>query len=76
MTSINETFNYFRALNSPAQVVPTNSRDKLHHWAIEMNAQVAELVDALVSNTSGATRAGSIPALGTLKPSNFWRVFF
>lgn len=28
-------------------------------------AQMAELVDALVSNTSGATRAGSIPALGT-----------
>ena len=33
------------------------------------NAQVAELVDALVSNTSGATRAGSIPALGTEKSS-------
>jgi hypothetical protein len=30
-------------------------------------AQVAELVDALVSNTSGATHAGSIPALGTKK---------
>ena len=28
-------------------------------------AQVAELVDALVSNTNGAIRAGSIPALGT-----------
>tara|TARA_B100000700_G_C14742995_1_gene713889 strand:- start:478 stop:738 length:261 start_codon:yes stop_codon:yes gene_type:complete len=26
---------------------------------------VAELVDALVSNTNGAIRAGSIPALGT-----------
>ena len=35
--------------------------------AIKRNAQVAELVDALVSNTSGATRAGSIPALGTAK---------
>ena len=35
--------------------------------AIKSNAQVAELVDALVSNTSGATRAGSIPALGTKK---------
>ncbi len=34
-------------------------------------AQMAELVDALVSNTSGATRAGSIPALGTsIKPDN------
>ena len=29
-------------------------------------AQMAESVDALVSNTSGATRAGSTPALGTL----------
>ena len=28
---------------------------------------MAELVDALVSNTSGAIRAGSIPALGTEK---------
>ena len=29
-------------------------------------AQMAESVDALVSNTSGATRAGSTPALGTV----------
>lgn len=28
-------------------------------------AQMAESVDALVSNTNGAIRAGSIPALGT-----------
>ena len=28
---------------------------------------MAESVDALVSNTSGAIRAGSTPALGTLK---------
>lgn len=28
-------------------------------------AQVAELVDAMVSNTIGETRAGSSPALGT-----------
>ena len=28
-------------------------------------AQMAELVDALVSNTNAARRAGSIPALGT-----------
>ena len=28
-------------------------------------AQMAESVDALVSNTSGVTRAGSTPALGT-----------
>ena len=30
-------------------------------------AQMAESVDALVSNTSGATRAGSTPALGTAR---------
>ena len=30
-------------------------------------AQMAESVDALVSNTSGAIRAGSTPALGTMK---------
>ena len=29
---------------------------------------MAESVDALVSNTSGATRAGSTPGLGTNKP--------
>ena len=34
-----------------------NQRDQL--------AQMAESVDALVSNTSGAIRAGSTPALGT-----------
>ena len=32
-----------------------------------LSAQMAESVDALVSNTSGATRAGSTPALGTVK---------
>ena len=31
---------------------------------------MAESVDALVSNTSGATRAGSTPALGTFFKSN------
>ena len=31
---------------------------------------MAESVDALVSNTSGATRAGSTPALGTTKAEN------
>ena len=34
------------------------------------------MVDALVSNTSGATRAGSTPALGTKKASDFQRLFF
>ena len=32
---------------------------------MSFDAQMAESVDALVSNTSGATRAGSTPALGT-----------
>ena len=39
-------------------------------------AQVAELVDALVSNTNGANRAGSIPALGTKITSKFERVLY
>ena len=41
---------------------------------------MAESVDALVSNTSGATHPGSIPGLGTetekvekLSPFSFWR---
>ena len=33
----------------------------------DLVAQMAESVDALVSNTSGAIRAGSTPALGTRK---------
>ncbi len=43
---------------------------------------MAESVDALVSNTSGATRAGSTPALGTkarlqnLCKSMIYRGFF
>ncbi len=32
---------------------------------------MAESVDALVSNTSGAIRAGSIPAPGTRSPFGF-----
>ena len=39
-------------------------------------AQVAELVDALVSNTNGANRAGSIPALGTKKTSEIWSFLY
>ena len=35
---------------------------------IQQPARMAESVDALVSNTSGAIRAGSIPASGTLNP--------
>ena len=39
----------------------------LHLHSQIRHAQMAESVDALVSNTSGATRAGSTPALGTVK---------
>ena len=41
----------------------------LHRGTTESDAQVAESVDALVSNTSAARHAGSIPALGTENPS-------
>ncbi len=34
-------------------------------------AQMAESVDALVSNTSGETRAGSTPALGTWSEEDY-----
>jgi hypothetical protein len=41
-------------------------------------AQVAELVDALVSGTSGAIRGGSSPLLGTISITtsafNYWRL--
>ena len=46
----------------PNNFLPLHSQKKTY-------AQMAELVDALVSNTNGAIRAGSIPALGTRKSS-------
>ena len=49
---------YFNFLYYLCSRFQRNSDRKLH-------AQMAESVDALVSNTSGATRAGSTPALGT-----------
>lgn len=36
---------------------------------------MAELVDASVSNTDAARRAGSTPALGTLKASEYSEAF-
>ena len=42
----------------------------------EAFAQMAESVDALVSNTSGATRAGSTPALGTERREACFSPFF
>ena len=41
------------------------------HFCTATYAQMAESVDALVSNTSGAIRAGSIPALGTKKKAKY-----
>mgnify|MGYP006976536987 FL=1 len=38
---------------------------RLAKFASAKEARMAESVDALVSNTSGATRAGSTPAPGT-----------
>lgn len=39
-------------------------------------AQVAELVDALVSNTNAFGRAGSTPALGTERLTEMWVFFY
>ena len=39
-------------------------------------AQMAESVDALVSNTSGATHPGSTPGLGTKESFPFWKALF
>ena len=57
------SFFYQKLLLFQKNVVPLHplwSRNLLR-----CHAQMAESVDALVSNTSGATRAGSTPALGT-----------
>ena len=38
----------------------------MYYLCTTIPAQMAELVDALVSNTNAVRRAGSTPALGTL----------
>ena len=43
-----------------------------YYLCTRLEAQMAESVDALVSNTSGATRAGSTPALGTRSTTTCW----
>ena len=53
--------NYFRVF---FHIILRNSK-KLRIFAPAFGAQMAESVDALVSNTSGATRPGSTPGLGT-----------
>ena len=40
---------------------------RIASFYVSRRAQVAELVDALVSGTSGASRGGSSPLLGTIK---------
>ena len=49
----------------------------MYYFCVNKNkiAQVAELVDALVSNTNGVIRAGSSPALGTKKLSLLGELF-
>ena len=53
----------------------TDSRLQIQKKALPLqrlskrDAQMAESVDALVSNTSGATHPGSTPGLGTKKSS-------
>ena len=42
----------------------------------EAIAQMAESVDALVSNTSGAIHPGSIPGLGTRREKFYFSLFF
>ena len=39
---------------------------------LALRAQVAELVDALVSGTSGESRGGSSPLLGTMIAARSW----
>ena len=41
---------------------------KMLYLCTRFRAQMAESVDALVSNTSGATHPGSSPGLGTSNP--------
>ena len=48
----------------------------LHRNYEKAIAQMAESVDALVSNTSGATHPGSIPGLGTEKEDFYKSSFF
>ena len=43
---------------------------------VSNDAQMAESVDALVSNTSGATHPGSTPGLGTQREEREFLSFF
>ena len=54
-----------RASFSPDNSQPSHTESSVHRLQKSTPARMAESVDALVSNTSGAIRAGSIPAPGT-----------
>ena len=49
------------------KIVEKFCRKRKKSYLCNAKAQMAESVDALVSNTSGATHPGSIPGLGTMK---------
>ena len=57
--AISENYDTFALLNQKVYHLQCQSQDE------STQARMAESVDALVSNTSGAIRAGSIPAPGT-----------
>ena len=58
-------FNIFRRNYCANQFLFVTLHPLSRSTSLRCNAQMAESVDALVSNTSGATRAGSTPALAT-----------
>ena len=60
---IQTIYNIFATLNQ--KVYHFGYRPRPSHDSRQTPARMAESVDALVSNTSGAIRAGSIPAPGT-----------
>ena len=60
---IQTIYNIFATLNQ--KVYHFGYRPRQSHDRRKTPARMAESVDALVSNTSGAIRAGSIPAPGT-----------
>ena len=63
------------AKSLPVQKLLVPLQPQLSREAI---AQMAESVDALVSNTSGAIHPGSIPGLGTksCKSKDLWLFFY
>ena len=68
----NKTRFFRKNIDSPLQiqkkVLPLQRLSK-------RDAQMAESVDALVSNTSGATHPGSTPGLGTKETCRILQVF-